>query len=60
MIPVPGEQSYSEPSKFGNEGHSFWSSLTVLPLTHCSLMDYSTFIYWKSLFAIKEVLGVIF
>ena len=29
-------------------------------LTHCSRVDFSTLIYWKSPFATKGVLGVIF
>ena len=29
-------------------------------LTHCIPMDFSTLIYWKSPFAFKQVLGVIF
>ena len=29
-------------------------------LTHCSGMDFSTLIYWKSPFATEGVLGVIF
>ena len=32
----------------------------VLYLIHFSRMDFSTLIYWKSLFAVKGVLGVIF
>ena len=38
-----------------NNASSVWD-----PLTYCSLMDFSSLIYWKSSFAIKGVLGVIF
>ena len=39
-----------------------WNSIKCIhsPLTHCSLVDFSPLIYWKSPFATEGVLGVIF
>ena len=34
-------------------------SLSIVTLIHCSLVDFSTLIYWKSPFATYGVLGVI-
>ena len=36
------------------------SFLCLMGLTHCSLVDFSTIVYWKSSFATLGVLGVIF